>query len=543
MKPVKAFFGLMGFTLVVALSFLIINDVVKSPIVRIAEIPTIIEYSPQYAMTPSPLFAPSPQQVAVSEPQPRFVVREAEYCIALQGYVLTVFVEFGEYRLSFHVADDVDINYAMPTITNIVDVFDIAYESFAGWPFLDYFIISGPNNILYRQIYYNFASEPAAGLITYLYFAQILRDPLPVWLCIGLEGYMLGCDEVSILSSVDLAALLQQGTAVPPFGDAWFVPALLPAGAGVATSEIHDISYTIVRRWSDAGTLYDLIRLAQTDTHAFAATVNAYISAIIDSTKVSPLQFMYRFGDFKVITEHGGYIFVDDNYNWTWPRVISFVEYMDAAIKFIREYFHIRDTEHIPVTLYPFGVLNVPDSIAGMAYAFGWDAPDVNFVTNDEIVLASTSRFGTWAMSHEVTHILLFRDFLGYNPPTWMVEGMAVLGELLFRNAFEGIRTYRFSVPTVSNIDTLARNGAGHSLPFHYSEANFGRDNWTYDDAGSFMLYLYNSFGIEALLAMYRSDNYTQFEMALELFGMELEELIYSWRGFLWPNGEPAGWW
>jgi len=31
--------------------------------------------------------------------------------------------------------------------------------------------------------------------------------------------------------------------------------------------------------------------------------------------------------------------------------------------------------------------------------------------------------------------------------------------------------------------------------------------------------------------------------MAQQLFDMELEELIYSWRGFLWPDGEPAGWW
>ena len=540
MKPIKTFFGLMGFTVVVALSFLVVNDVVKSPIIHVAEVPIVAEYN-HYVTAPPAFLMPPPQEPAGNEPLPRFIVSEAEYYIAAQGYEFTVFVEFGEYRLSFHLAEGVDINYAMVTISQIVDVFDIAYESFAGWPFLDYFIVGGPGDVLNRQIYYNFASEPTAGLITYLYFSQVLRYPLPKWLSVGLEGYMLGCDEVSLLPEDELSELLQSGTGTLPFGDAWFVPTLL--GARGAASEIPDISYTIVRRWSEAGTLHDLVSLAQTDTRAFAVSANAYIAALAESTDISTLQFIYRFSDIKVITQHAGYIFIDDNYEWTWPRVTNFIAYMDAAIEFIREYFQINDTGHIRVTLYPFGVINIPDSIAGMAYAFGWDAPDVNFVTNDEIVLASTSRFGTWAMSHEAVHILLFREFAGYNPPTWMVEGMAVLGELLFRDAFTGTRTYRFSVPTVSNIDALARNGAGHRLPFHYTEANFGRYNWTYDDAGSFLLYLYNNFGIEALLAMYRSDNYSQFEMALELFGMELEELIYSWRGFLWPNGEPAGWW
>jgi len=124
-----------------------------------------------------------------------------------------------------------------------------------------------------------------------------------------------------------------------------------------------------------------------------------------------------------------------------------------------------------------------------------------------------------------------------------MSEGMAVLGELLFRDAFEGAKPYRFTVPRLSNIDAMSRNGGGHSLPFFYGEATFGRENWTYDDAGSFVLYLYNNFGIEALLKMYKSDNCSQFEMALEIFGQELDELIYRWRRSLWSGNEPVGWW
>ena len=541
MKPIKTFFGLMGFSVVVALSFLVISGVEKIPIIRVAEVPVESGYYLQETYVPPVSLMPPPQQSVVSEPVPRFNMLEAEYYIAQQGYAFTVFVGFGEHRLSFHIADDIDIDYAMQTIENIVDVFDIAHEFFTGWPYFDYFIVAGPTDILGRRIYYGFASDPGGGgLLTYLYFTQSLRYQLPKWLSIGLEGYMLNCDDVNLLSNEELSELLQVGSAIPPFGDAWFVPTLMPQGA---TLEIRDISYTIVRRWSNAGTLYDLVRLAQSDTRAFATSANSYIAALKGSTTVSTLQFMYRFGDFKVVTRHGGYIFVDDNYEWTWARVESFVNYIEAAIEFIRDYFQITNTDHIRVTIYPFGVINVPESIASLAYAFGWDAPDVNFVTNDEIVLASTSRFGTWAISHEAAHILLFREFPGYNPPTWMVEGMAVLGELLFRDAFDGTRTYRFSVPSVANIDSLSRNGGGHSLPLHYNEATFGRENWTYDDAGSFVLYLYNNFGIEVLLEMYRSDNYSQFEMALELFGKELEELISSWRGFLWPNGEPEGWW
>jgi len=536
----KLILGLMGYGAVVALSFIIISGTERSFSRYEPEVYYPAEYVEYYSVptsapSPQPLPMPQPPPIEYEEPAPRIVTLASEYYIADRGYDYTIFVEFNEQLLSFHVAHDVDINYAMVTVENIVEIFDLLYESFPGWPFFDYFIRPEPGNILNRQIYYNFAQP---GLVTYLYFSQALGYPLPWWLCIGLEAYLMGCEDVSFLDDEYLALALQPSTAGVPFGDGWFVPSLAPNNP-----QIHDIAYTIVRTWSEAQDLYDTIRFAQSDTHAFAISLNQHIADLTGLDSPAPVQFLYQFGDLKVVTPQGGYIFVYDNYDWNWARIYSFVQYMEASIEFIRNHFHITNTERIKVTLYPFGVVNVPDSIAHLAYIFGWDAPDVNFVTNDEIILASTSRLGTWAIAHEVTHIKLFRELPAYRPATWMVEGMAVLGEILFRNAFDGVRTYRFSVPTVENINALARNSSGHILPLNDDDYMFGRDVWTYDEAGSFLFYMYNRFGMEPLLAFYLSNNDNQFEMAYELFGEDLNDLMASWRGYLWPSGEPEDWW
>jgi len=503
-------------------------------------------YTPQPILpTPAPPISlmppPQPQyEEEEAEPLPRIIILEAEDYISYKGYAFTVSVGFSSHPLNFHVGQEVDAAVAMETINNIVDMFDLLYELFPGQPAIDYFITTEPNNGLSRHVNYNFYEDPTIGFITYLYFSQNLYYPLPWWLCIGLEHYLQSNEEVSLLTVEELTATLRPQSNAMPFGDAWFIPALAPRNP---SGDIGDIGYTLVKSWSQADVLYDMIREAQTDAYRFILSFNEYKNGLLQSSDLPATQVLYRFGDFKVITSQGGYIFIDDDYEWTLARVNSFIRYMDDAIMFIRDYFQITNPYRIPVTLYPFGVINVPDSIAELAYAFGWDAPDVNFVTNDEIILASTSRFGTWAIPHEVAHILLFREFPAYRPPTWMVEGMAVLGEILFRDAFTGTRTYRFNVPTVANIDALARNSSGHILPLHYGEDTFGRDMWTYDEAGSFVLYLYNNFGIETLLAMYKSNNYNQFEIAKEIFGASLDDLLLSWRRFLWPTGEPADWW
>ena len=382
-----------------------------------------------------------------------------------------------------------------------------------------------------------FTVSTEMGEIAYMLFGQDSYN-LPVWFGIGLEAYLLG-GGIAPLSNEDLALLL--GKAGPPFGDAWLVPSLRPRG--VTPDCVQSAAYTIVRRWSLGESLQDFVTLAQEDAREFTGSFNAYIAELTGNAALPDVHFLARPGDFKVLTCQGIYVFVKDNYDWAWPRVLDFVLYMDAAILFVRDYFSIENTDCIRVTLYPFGVVNVPSAIAELAEAFGWDAPDINFVANDEIVLAGTARFGTWAISHEVAHILLFREFPDYRPPTWLVEGMAVLGEMLFRYAFDGTVPYRFNVPRKSNINNLARRGDGHIIPLASYEATFGRSSWTYDDVGSFMLYLYNIFGIEALLTMYQTDNDGQFDTALEIFGKELEVLMESWRVSLWPGGEPEGWW
>jgi len=342
------------------------------------------------------------------------------------------------------------------------------------------------------------------------------------------------------MTEAELVNTLQTQTA--PFGDAWYISSMRPNG--VSAYSMCDISYTIITRWSQAGTLSDKVALAQDDTHAFGISAYTYILGLIGRQAYLPLQILYQEGDILVITQQGEYIFVCNNHDWTWERVSSFIRYMDASLAFVRDHFLIQSDERVSITLYPYSVIDIPCSIADMADVFGWDAEDVNFATAEEIILASTLRFGTWATAHEAVHLFLFREFPWYQTPTWIVEGIAVLGELLFRESFDGARTYRFRVPMVNTIDDLSRNRSGHYLPLHYNEENFGRSNlWTYDDVGSLFLYLYNRFDIEPLLDFYRTDNNTQFEQALELFGYSLEELIYSWRTFLWPNGEPEGWW
>jgi len=538
----KTFFWLLGFSAVIVVSFLIISDVEKTLMLGpVAAVAPPIPINEDVTQLPPPVqelqSAPRPPVAVV--PVPRIIIHDTEYYI--EGYPLTAFVEFGERILRFRLAGEVDIGYAQLTILSIMEVFDAAYDVFGDRVFYYFYIVAGPSDILNRRVNYNSAEILCHSAVIYMYFLQSNSYPLPKWLCIGLKNYLIAGSGAVPFSNEDLAVWLNQSEGSPSFGDAWLIPSLGPRA--VTYDEISNAAYTLVKRWFQAGELYEFVRLAQTDTRAFAAYFNAYIAELAGSETVSDVHFLYRFGDFKAVTGHGSYIFVCDGYTWALSRVLLFIEYMDAAIEFVSYRFTIGNTENIRVNLYPFGVINVPYAIAEMAEMFGWEAPEVNFVSNDEITLAGTARFGTWAMSHEVTHMLLFRAFPEYHPPTWIVEGMAVLGELLFRDVFTGVRPYRFNVPTLANIDMLARNGNGHILPFFCDEINFGRNSWTYDDAGSFVLYLYNNFGIEALLKMYRSDNYSQFDKAVEIFERELDELIYSWRGFLWPNSEPADWW
>jgi len=539
LRLAKVFLGLICYSAVVALSFIVIIDAQKTFSVDIDEIYVVIQ--PDNTPMPTPLPAPpmaKPHPPIEEEPTPRFTTLAANEYYVNQGFDNTVFVAFGDFQLSFHIEYGLDIEYAMNTVYGIVELFDLINDKFPGWPFFDYFLVSGSGDIQNRHINYDFFEDPINGTITSMFFTQMLRHPLPWWISIGLEAYLLESSSVNLLSSDDLKQVLTSTNV--PFGDAWFVPSLVPQGL---SSNINDIAYTLISTWSQDQVLYDYVRLAQSDTHSFAIKLNDYISTITEAEVHTPLQFKYQFGDFKVITMYAGYVFVDDEYSWTWARVYDFVQYMEEAIGFVRTYFNITNMDQIHVTLYPFGVINIPASIVDLAYILGWDAPDVNFVTNDEIILASTSRLGTWAIAHEVTHLMLFREFPANRPATWMVEGMAVLGEILFRDHFEGERNYRFNVPTTGNINTLARDGSGHRLPIEYDEYDFGRDGWTYDEVGSFVFYLYNRFGMEPLLEMYQSSNDNQFEIALDIFDEELMDLINSWRASLWPNGEPRGWW
>ena len=428
--------------------------------------------------------------------------------------------------LSFFIISDVEKTFVAPRHTTVVQV-------------AEYIAAPTPAPL----IRYPAMPEPVYDDDMYEDEHEVMDEgnPLPKWLHIGLDNYTNGGEDASPLSNEDLAVWLRQGEGGVAFGDAWFVPSLRPRG--VTDEEILNASYTLVRRWSQAGKLYDLIELAHEDTRAFKQDFSAYIAALTGEAAGLDMHIMYHGGDFEVLSSNGSYIFMDDGHLWTQERIISFVEYMDAAIEFVRYRFTMGNTDNIRVTLYPFGVVNIPDAIAEMADAFEWDAPNVNFVSGDEITLAGTARFGPWAISHEVAHILLFREFPMYRPPIWVCEGMAMLGEMLFRDEFEGTRPYRVNVPLVSNIDNLARRGDGHTLPLDDGYEDFGRNSWTYDDAGSFVLYLYRRFGIEALLQMFTSDNYSQFDMAHDIFGRELEELMNSWREFLWPDGEPDGWW
>ena len=543
-KSLKNFFGLVGFSVVIVLSFFIISDIEKTYTLWYSTelVSAAVEETPM----PPALSAPpvqallqAPRPPAVVEPLPRVNILDAEYHLASKGYPLTAFVEFGEGQLRFHMAEGVDVGLAQLTIVSIMEVFDAAYELFPGGYFYDYFLVADCGNIPNRRISYSFAEAPCRVAIVYLYFAR--QHPLPMWLCMGLENYIMGGGNASPLSNEDLAMWLGQGAGVASFGDAWLVPLMGPRD--ITQDDMRNAAYTLVRQWSQAGELYDIVRLAQGDMRAFAAYFGAYTERLVGSDAGSDLYFLYRFGSFEVITALGNYVFVNDSHVWTWATVSSYVGYMDAAIEFVRYRFLISNTDSVRVTLYPFDVANIPDAIAEMAYMFEWDALDVNFVSGDEVTLVNVSRFGPWAISHEVAHILLFREFGWHRPSAWLCEGMAMLGEMLFRDDFEGARPYRFTVPLLTNIDAMSRGGRGHILPFLGDDTTFGRDSWTYDDAGSFVLYLYNGYGIEALLEMFRSDSYSQLDMAVEIFGRELDELMYNWREFLWPNGEPAGWW
>jgi len=512
---------------------------------------TIAEYVPAYAHTP--VYEYTPQEIELAEPieayeppPPRISFTEASESLQNQGYATVGLTYFAYGRpMRFNIAYDACSQAAEDTIEHMADTFASLYYILPGFRMATFFMEADIDNanVRRRYIYHDF-SQDFHGLATYLFFMQPHRYALPAWLASGIEDYVNN----SGTQIDDLAAWLTTNACPtrPLFGDAFFIPSfnLYPNH-----DTVRAVAYTIVRQLSDAGELWDWVDLAQSDRYEFTTQSNAFFEELSGVSHENAKDFFYHFGTFEIWTEHGQYFYVWHGYDWPWEQVQRYNEYMDFSIQFVREWLDWHEPERVKVELNPFNGQN-SEYIMTFLLAERWDEALVDYGNfgGANLAIVTHARDGLWALTHEVIHAI--HSLKNAAAPTWVIEGLAMAGEAVFRQRYyEFVRSldvYDFDMVTTPEWLRLYTLVAA-SHPFFFvrgTEQTFGKYEWGYEDSGSFVLFLYENFDHEQFLYYVANTGiWNQVDVFYRTFGTTIEEALYEWRNYLWPCGEPDGWW
>jgi len=488
---------------------------------------------------------------------PYVTFTEAPDSLQQRGYPMIGVAYFREddgLSLRFNIADGVSLDIAEAAIQHMASAFSRAHQAFPSHPSriittfsLEHDIDSA--NVRRRYIYHDLSMERFHGLATYLYFLQPNRYTLPAWLSSGIEDYLLESNDAEAMEKDDLILWLQSNvsTEKPLFGDAYFAGSFNfyhDSGA------IRDIAYTVVRILSDDGVLWDWVRLAQTDRDAFSKQANAFFESLIGNTHEVKNNFFYHFGSIEIWTPYGMYNYIEHGYAWPWEQVNAFNRYMDASILFVRNWLEFDEPGRVTVELNPFCSQNSEfiRIFQSDADRFGEDWELYGNFGMPGIAILTNASYGLYILTHEVVHAIHLQ--IAEVTPVWITEGLAMAGESLFRERYfdfiDYLQVYDFYYAiTLDCLHFYTLLAEGFYFLFTMgTEPTFGRTQWTYEDAGSFIVYLYRNFPAEQFL--YFISNATvrnQRNLAYNIFGKPLEDIMYEWRKYLWPCGEPYGWW
>jgi hypothetical protein len=308
----------------------------------------------------------------------------------------------------------------------------------------------------------------------------------------------------------------------PPFGDFWFARQLTVDPE--ARNEARNVAYTLVRKWSDAGQLREMLFSAMASKYRINEALTDYIGTLVEYTgnEAGHLYF-YNFSDIEVSTEQGRYIF-KETYSRIWMRddgqrsvIQEYVNYMDAGSVFLREFLHVKDQTRAVTHIYPFLIPTINYALTNPEL-YGWGFARGNYAVLGYATLQ--------AFIHELTHIYMGR--VGH-PAPWLVEGMTNLSEAKWFLSDLNPRP-NLSHPYEDLNNKVMRN-QGSRLPYFADGSPYNRTFRTYEDGGSFVTFLYETFGMEKLLEFYAHANYmNNTPLTRRIYGYTMDELIYQWQ-------------
>ena len=480
------------------------------------------------------------------------------------GYNALAYIYIQDTRLEFILADGVNHNTAEQTIQRIAWVFYKASTTFPDVNMSPMALTNRRREIDARhlRIDQDISAEYFDGLAVYLFFSQPrawapptgarqitsmdAHTPLLAWLSIGIEDYLMESGIPNYLPADELVQWLVENTVYPnpPFGDAWFIPAFIRA---TGPNQARDAAYTLVRRWSEGGTLHDAVKQAMDNCLQFFEDTAAYLDALTGGQLGIPaVHYRYHFGDFEIWTAQARYFFHGNVGSWQWRWVKEALEYMDAATFYARELIQIDHDNRITVDLHP-SVIDMGVLFYHFPHFQEWKeryrlvSTALGF---PNLVILAPAATNLHFFTHEAIHAFALSINYDIWAPTWLEEGLAVFGEAIIRENFEGNLPYTpWRGRQLSHLHNMARTrGGGLTLLSH--TYMYGRTGWRYEDAGSLVLFMYNQYGIDAVIEYYRRIIPGQDSaIAEEVFGKPLGEIILNWRAYLWPDGEPEGWW
>ena len=389
-------------------------------------------------------------------------------------------------------------------------------------------------------------------------------DRLPSWLRVGLELYLLGED----LPDFDYGI----HTDVPDFGDAWFVPGLVPE---VQPEEATAVALAFIQYISAAGELNALVAQHLNNRQveeAITSSANLW-SDFANAPNKTGFYFRYERGrrqhvEGSPLSPFGIILSVRGNYaryffgheandtpeQWTMDMVNHSVAIGEESIRFVSDWLG-----HEPNRRFSVYFIHIDGHGGGGGYGEG-------ILTNFDNIADPP-----FAMAHEAVHAVLAAARIHNNFPqvsipfTWggvpgymtipfFEEGMCIMLELLFEIATENERFaleaagrrrgYWLSSGEFGNQETrlslddalkYVNNRAIGALDYYYEPGNterFGRRytvlNMHYT-AASFMFYLYTERGTRAdLLRFYQNIN-----LAYEIYGADMNGLIDDWQAWL----------
>ena len=398
-------------------------------------------------------------------------------------------------------------------------------------------------------------------------------EALPLWLSNGLAYHLFeGVEEIFALTTTEMTAAKEdiQQRELPPFGDAWFTLFMVNIYEHLQQTT-ERMAYTLAGYLLETDKIRQLFprRLGDDPPTLVSLFQDSFCALIVETIEESLYTALCAIFLTRG-TEQAFYTF--DTIQWRYEVIHHFLEGYDHGILFARDFLALGNEEPLLVYFRQDGQQQNEFPFAGEA---SWDGSFSIFRTTDNPAnLASL-------MVHEATHAFLIIETDGdWRVPEVLVEGIATLVEYsflayyywvfdFFRNDWDWYQAYhqgwlypedalfweRYCILSgctfaqgMMDVMGLLHTHAffeaidpNHNLGKMYlprqsgifltnNEEVEGAYN-TYRQSGSFVYFLVNQYGIDAIIDLYRDH-----ERVVEKTGMSWNELARNWRESLGIN-------